>query len=213
MEALGRFFQLRTVRGCPEGHDLRRPRAELRGSPDPFQPWDFAGAALAPQSRGRSGGRGRGKPERRGGAVARGGATGPGSPAAGDGDTRFALPLRLPRRLLLAPPGCRFPPSAQGQATREGASARAASVFLLSRRTGGPERLPGRGRRRASLCAPGCAPRPPAASGYERDLPEPQRPGGGGRFGRQRRGRPREPQPRAGHVAGLLPRGRAAGRQ
>lgn len=126
-EPWGDFSSSEQSAAAPRGTTFARPRAELPGSPDPFQPWDFGGAALAPQSRRRSRGRGSGKPERRGGAVARGGAAGPGSPAAGDRDKRFALWLRLPRRLLLAPPGCRFPPSAQGQATREGASARAAS--------------------------------------------------------------------------------------
>lgn len=126
-EPWGDFSSSAQSAAAPRGTTFARPRAALPTSPDPFQPWDFGGAALAPQSRGGSRGRGRGKPERRGGAVARGGAAGPGIPAAGDRDQRFALRLRLLRRLLLAPPGCRFPPSAQGQATREGAGARAAS--------------------------------------------------------------------------------------
>lgn len=147
-----------------------------------------------------------------GGAVARGGAAGRARSSAGDRDERSALRLQLPRRLLLSPPGRRFLPGARAGGPR-GNGARAPSRLPLSPLAAGPQRLPEGGRRPASPCAPASARRPRALSGDERDLPEPQRPGGRGRLGRRRRGRPGEPQPRAGHVAGLLRRGRAAGCQ
>uniref|UniRef100_A0A9L0IT71 Reprimo like n=1 Tax=Equus asinus TaxID=9793 RepID=A0A9L0IT71_EQUAS len=102
--------------------------------PDPFRPWDSHELRSGQDSRSRETGWGLARGRRRGGggAVARGAAAAPGRSAARDHAARSALRLQLARSLLLAPPGRRFPPGAQGQAAR-GVPARGRTpAFLLS---------------------------------------------------------------------------------